>query len=329
MTLPVVDAVARQNPDVRFTIVSRAWAKPLTKLLPSNVGFITADLSGKHKGIGGLNRLCRRLMALHPTGIADLHNVLRTQWLRFRLSIIHVPVAHIDKGRRERRRFVSATTKTQQRPVFERYADVFRRLGLQVDVDFHSFFPAGGADLKAMLPDFDVSLRPERRWVGVAPFAAHEGKIYPLEQMEQVVAQLVANPDTRVFLFGGGPAEHDVLEQWAQRYPRVENMAGQLHNMAEELALISHLQVMVSMDSANMHLASLAAVPVVSGWGATHPFSGFMGYGQSQDAVVQRTDLDCRPCSIYGQKPCRYGDYRCMRGIRPEEIVQKIRDIER
>ena len=86
---------------------------------------------------------------------------------------------------------------------------------------------------------------------------------------------------------------------------------------------MSHLNAMLSMDSANMHMASLVATPVVSVWGATHPYAGFMGWGQKPENIVQ-VELDCRPCSIYGQKPCLRGDYACMNMIKPEIIVEKI-----
>ena len=324
MTLPVVDAVARRYPDVRFTFVSRAWAQPLVAMLPDNVGFVAADLRGAHKGLSGLNRLCRRLMALRPTAIADLHDVLRTQWLRIRFRLAGVHTAAIDKGRTDRRRFITSAVKSPQRPVFERYADVFRCLGFDVDIDFRSFFAKEGADLSTALPTFNAAQRPECYWIGVAPFAAHEGKVYPLDLMAQVVGQLAARGDMRIYLFGAGAQEQKAMDEWAQRFPHVESMVGRLHGLAEELALISHCDVMVSMDSANMHLASLAGVRVVSIWGATHPLGGFLGYGQSTDDVVQRTDLDCRPCSTYGQKPCRYGDFRCMRGIKPEEVVAQV-----
>ena len=325
MTLPVIDAVARQNPDVRFTLVSRAWAKPLAKLLPKNVGFITADLKGKHKGLGGLNRLCRRLMALHPTAIADLHDVLRTQWLRLRFGIIHIPVATVDKGRRDRRRFIKARVKTPQRSMFERYADVFRQLGLRYTSDDERTAASTGnySPLLGRGAGGEAGVRGEAS-VGIAPFAAHDGKTYPLDLMEEVIKQLSARGDIHIYLFGGPGKERAVLEDWAARYPNVESIAGRMKNMAEELSLIAQLRVMVSMDSANMHLASLAGIPVVSIWGATHPFGGFLGYGQSLDDAIQVTDLDCRPCSIYGQKPCRRGDYPCLRGIKPETISQRI-----
>ena len=86
---------------------------------------------------------------------------------------------------------------------------------------------------------------------------------------------------------------------------------------------MSHLDVMVSMDSGNMHLASLTATPVVSIWGATHPFAGFMGWRQNPDNAIG-LNLPCRPCSVYGNKPCLRGDYACLKNISPEMVLEKV-----
>ncbi|MBE6254085.1 MAG: glycosyltransferase family 9 protein [Prevotella sp.] len=330
MTVPVIDSFARQHPDIRVTMVTRPWAKPIFDLLPKNVNFIAANLKGEHAGYRGVNLLARRLFALQPTHVADLHDVLRTKWLRLRLAAAGMHVAHIRKGRLARRLFLTMPEKTQQKSVFEKYADVFRKLGFEDwTPDFHSFFPAGGADLSTAIPDFDTSLRPEPYWVAIAPFSAHEGKTYPLPMMEEVLRQLDARGDIRMFMFGAGKTEQEQLDHWAAMFPRVENMTGCLQDIGQELALISKCRVMLSMDSGNMHLASLAGIPVVSIWGATHPLGGFLGYGQSMENVVQRTDLDCRPCSIYGNKPCSFGDYRCLTGIAPKTVVENVERIAR
>ena len=328
MTVPVIDAVARQYPDMRITVVSRSWARPIFGLLPKNVSFVPADFEGSYRGFRGLNRLCRRLFALHPTAIADLHDVLRTQWLRlrFRLLLNHVRVASVRKNRRSRRAFITAAVKEQQQPVFEKYADVFARLGYPVQLDYQPLALIDKRTALAQIPRFNAALRPETNWVGIAPFAAHQGKIYPLPLMEQVVALLSRRKDTRIFLFGAGHNEADILQAWALKYPRTESMAGVLDNMGQELALISQLRVMLSMDSANMHLAALAGTRVVSVWGATHPLGGFLGWGQRMADVVQLPDLHCRPCSTYGNAPCRFGNYPCLNDITPEEIVKKLED---
>jgi len=76
------------------------------------------------------------------------------------------------------------------------------------------------------------------------------------------------------------------------------------------------------MDSANMHFASLVNVPVVSVWGPTHIYFGFMGWGQTVENAAQ-LDLYCRPCSLFGQKPCYRGDHACMENLSPSLITEK------
>lgn len=167
------------------------------------------------------------------------------------------------------------------------------------------------------------SLKPRgEKWIGIAPFAAHKGKIYPLDKMERVIELLLERePNCRIFLFGGGAEERELLTQWESRHDRCTcALLGSLYN---ELVLMSHLDTMVSMDSANMHLASLTGTRVVSVWGATHPFAGFMGWNQSPADAVQTT-LPCRPCSIFGNKPCLHGNYPCLNSITPEEIVERV-----
>ncbi len=323
MTVPVIAALACQYPQLRITVLTRPHFRPLFEGLPSNVDFFGADLKEKYKGLDGLRRLVADLQIRRFTALADLHDVIRTQVLRLCFRCAGIPVAHLQKNRRARKRLVRREHKVLNPvpSVFTRYADVLERLGYPVRLDFDSLFGAEGGDL-SLLP-VAVEAKGENRWIGIAPFAAHRGKVYPRERMEQVVAALSALPSVRIFLFGAGRKESLVFQEWQQRYPRTFSMVGRLGSMRNELILMSHLDVMLSMDSANMHLASLVNVPVVSVWGATHPYAGFMGWRQSEDYAVQ-TDLPCRPCSVYGSRPCLRKDYACMMRIAPEQIVERV-----
>ena len=325
MTVPVVYALAQQYPDVRITVLSRNFARPLFDDLLPNINFMEADLKREYRGITGLNSLYRRLLAKQFTAIADLHSVLRSSYLRMRFNLDHYKVAHIDKHRKDRRRIASSSNKQliQLPTSFQNYADVFARLGYPVNVQFRSIFSEDGGDMN-LLPESLPRPTVGQPCIGIAPFAAHEGKIYPVRLMEQVVEQLLAkHPDTRIYLFGKGQREDETFPKWCAAHPQCVYVSQHLNNLRDELILMSHLQVMVSMDSANMHLASLVATPVVSVWGATHPFTGFMGWNQNPENAIQ-IPLECRPCSIYGQKPCLRGDYACMRNIAPEQIVNRV-----
>lgn len=324
MTVPVVHSLAKQYPELRITMLSRGFARPFFENLAPNVSFMEADIKNEYRGFKGLNALYRRLAAKKFTAVADLHGVLRSSYLRMRFNMDGYKVAHIDKHRTAKKRLTTSGTKqmVQLPSSFHNYADVFAALGYPVKIEFKSIFASAGDGIAAFPEEIGIK-KPLEKWIGIAPFAAHEGKIYPIRLMENVVRMLTErHPGCRIFFFGGGAKETEVFNGWCDRYNRCTNASGVMRGLRGELELMSRLDVMVSMDSANMHLASLVGTPVVSVWGATHPYAGFMGWGQSMDNAVQ-IDLPCRPCSIYGNKPCMRGDYFCIKNISPEQIVER------
>lgn len=326
MTIPVIHACATQNPQLNITVLSREGMRPLFSRMPDNVHFIGADLKGRHQGVSGLNRLFSELRSMRFDAVADMHDVLRTKYLRLLFGLTGVKTAHICKDRKQKKALTDCVDKklVPLKTSFERYADTLRRLGIEVTPQFHSVFGEGKGDLQQVTA-VTGEKRDEERWIGVAPFAAHRGKIYPLPLMEKVIAALDHEDGYRVFLFGAGKEERAILEQWETKYNHTLSLAGKLR-MDTELVVMSHLDVMLSMDSANMHLASLTATPVLSVWGATHPYAGFMGWNQTDKQAIQ-LDMKCRPCSIYGNVPCMREDYACMEMIDPNTVVERIKQL--
>lgn len=319
MTIPLLYSLAEAYPDKQFILVSRERFGRFLVNAPANLLFEGVNLDD-YKGLAGLYRLKKRLMKYRPDAIADLHDVLRTKILRFYLALSGVRCASQQKGRAEKRALVRpGGEKRQLKSTFERYREVFVELGLDFTPDFVSLYGTGKGDL-AMLGDV-VPAKGDDKWVGIAPFARHGGKIYPAERLEKVVALLSAQPSLKLFCFGNGKEEEAVVNAWCAKYPNVFSFIGK-SDFSGELALISNLDLMLSMDSANMHIASLVNTPVVSVWGATSPLAGFLGWRQQSDDCVQ-LPLECRPCSVFGDKPCRSGGYRCMQ-IEPQMVVDKI-----
>ena len=315
MTVPVVHDLAMQYPDLDIAMLSREMARPLFERMPKNVHFIAADLKGRHKGLLGLCRLWRDAHLSDFDYIADFHDVLRTQWLRFVCRLFGKKTAKIDKGRKGKKALTRQKNKVfvQQATSFERYAKVLERLGFATKptfkrLDYSSFCEKQKAT--------------NETWIGIAPFAKHEAKVYPMEKMEQVIKALSERDNTTVFLFGGGDEEKRQIAELGAKYPNVHPAKTQ-QGLKGELALIGQLDIMLSMDSANMHLASLVGTRVVSLWGGTHPYAGFLGWNQKQEDCIQ-LDLPCRPCSVYGNMPCLRGDYACMNGITPAQVVEKL-----
>ena len=315
MTMPVVHDLAVQYPDLDITMLSREMARPLFERMPKNVHFFAADLKGRHKGLLGLCRLWRDAHLSDFDYIADFHDVLRTWWLRTEGCLRRKKVAKIDKGRKGKKALTRQKNKVfvQQATSFERYAKVLEQLGFPIKQQFVKL------DYSAFC---ETQKTDNETWVGIAPFAKHPAKVYPLEKMELVIKALSERENTTVFLYGGGEEESQQIESLCAKYNNVQPAKSQ-QGLRGELALMGQLDVMLSMDSANMHLASLVGTRVVSIWGGTHPFAGFLGWNQKAEDCIQ-LDLPCRPCSVYGNKACSRGDYVCMNGITPEEIIGKL-----
>lgn len=325
MTIPVVYNVARSNPGIKFVMVTRPSMATMFLNPPSNLQVRGVDVHDpRYKGLMGIRRLYLELkQECGFDAVADLHGVLRTWGLDAMAKLDGMKVSRIDKSRGQRRALTRPNDKVLLPliPQRTRYAEVFTNLGLEFADAFHSIFGDGKGEPEM----FSVITQPKKndeRWVAIAPFAKHPGKIYPPRLMQQVVKAL-AEKGRRIFLFGGGGDEEKVLSQWADAYPGVISLAGKKYGFPVEMALLSHMDVAVTMDSANMHLASLVGVPVVSVWGATHPYCGFKGHGQD-DADTVQLSMTCRPCSIFGDKPCHRGDYHCLAGISPATILEKV-----
>ncbi|MES2107520.1 MAG: glycosyltransferase family 9 protein [Bacteroidota bacterium] len=319
MTVPVVKAVLSQNPDATITFVSRPEFEDFFANIP-RLTFYPADLKGKFKGFTGIVNLFRALKRNSDYyALADLHDTLRSKILRRLFRFSGLSYAFIDKGREEKKLLTRYPDKILKplKPTIERYADVFRKLELQVKPENQLI-----KNPKALPVEVSAITGPKTNtWIGVAPFAKHKGKIYPLERTEQVL-ELLSEKNTHVFLFGGSALEEEICLAWEQKFTNVTSLVRKI-TMEQELAFISNLDVMMSMDSAGMHLASLEGVPVVSVWGATHYYAGFLGYGQSEENIVA-DNIECRPCSIYGNKPCFRKDYACLYNIAPGIIADKI-----
>ncbi len=331
MSVPVLRAFAQQNTNVKITVLSRAFLKPLFDNI-NNVDFYAADVKGKHKGLLGLYQLSKELKQLNINAVADIHNVLRSKMLRFFFSLKRIKSAVIDKGRAEKKALTSTTNKVfkQLKTSHERYADVFRELGFTIDLtnpefpkkkELTNFLP------EPVLSEVEAGRVRDGKWIGIAPFAQYQSKMYPLDLIEVIISKLTSTNQYKIFLFGGGEKEINILSNLEVKYQNTISIAGKL-SLTDELNLIANLDCMVSMDSANAHLAAMQNVKTITLWGITHPYAGFAPFNQPKENMLL-PDVEKYPnipCSIYGNAVCD-GYEDIMRSISPERVVEKILDL--
>lgn len=234
-----------------------------------------------------------------------------------------IKVSVIDKKRKERK----ALTRNENKifkpltPIHYLYQEVFNKLGFSVDLTKDHIYP----------PSKTFNLNVESinigsdKLVGIAPFAKHEAKMYPLDLMQKIVSYV--QEKHAVFLFGYGKIEMETIKRWSNVFKNVYS-CDDLGGFENELALISNLDLMISMDSANGHIASIYNVPVITLWGLTHPYTGFTTFNSDlkNQFCVDREKFPLVPNSVYGNKMIK-GYENAMRTISIEEVLGRVNEI--
>ena len=324
MTVPVLSVFAQTYPEIKITVLTRGFFKPLFSQIP-NVSFYEADIKGKHKGILGLWKLYKELKALHIDAVADLHNVLRSNIIKYFFLLSGFTFVQLNKGRAEKEALIRERNKIfkQLKTTHQRYVDVFSQLGFPLNVSKKNLLS------KQELNDTILTLvgTKTKKWIGIAPFAAHPSKMYPIELMREVVNYLNNTNEYKILFFGGGKKEQERLDNWQTQFSNSINITGKL-SFSSELSLISNLDLMLAMDSGNAHLAAMFAIPTVTLWGGTHPYAGFYPFGQDiENAILSdRKKYPAIPTSIYGNKMPE-GYENAMKTIRPETVYMKIEEL--
>lgn len=321
---PVLAGMRKQYPDVEIVVLTRPAFKPFFSSLPGLALFFP-DLKKRHKGLPGIIRLFSDInRTARIDHVVDLHDVLRSKILRFIFRLSGTPVSVIDKGRSDKKALVTGKNKEQLKHSVERYCDVFSRAG----------YPVKPSSEAAIIPSAEALEKTGKLIInsvlniGVAPYAKHSLKMWPEENMVRLLGLISESHKCKFWLFGGFD-ESEKIEAFQSKVPGSENVAGKL-SLDEELALMSRLDIMIAMDSSNMHMASLVGTKVISIWGGTDPLAGFGAWKQPPEYFISIPvdELTCRPCTIFGKGTCSRGDFACMNWLTPESVYSKINNLK-
>ncbi len=326
---PVIRSLVATYTDVEVTVVTRpkfaSFFTDIDRVIP-----FPADVDYTYNGIFGTRELFRKLLKKgNYEVVMDMHDHIRTMAMRTLFKLFGTDVVVFNKGRAEKKLFTQREGKVTARlpHTVERYREAFERAGFPFNMT-----PAPYIKLKESVREetqnwlAQNNITKKEKWIGVAPFAMHKSKIWPIENYEKVISKVLETTPAKFFLFGGGEKEISFFESLKKRFPDSSYVvAGQL-KMKQELALMEQLDLMLCTDSSNMHLATMMNVPLLSIWGGTHPDVGFGPYGKGEDSIIQisREELPCRPCSVYGRETCFRGDFACLTRISPDLVTERI-----
>jgi ADP-heptose:LPS heptosyltransferase len=318
--VPQLSGLVNDYPQHEFIVLSRSFLRPLFDKLP-RVTFVGGDIRGEHKTPMGVYRLFKQLKAMKPDVVLDMQRSWRTKMISRLFMLFGTKTLAIGFASAEQTRLIKrGANKYSPIPtIFDRQARLYAKIGLKINDSFCKLYKPNAEQIAKI-----KELYGEKQgcWIGVAPFSIARGKILPFRKMKNVIAHFDKQPNIKIFLFGAGEMENELLSDWQSLYSNVYAVHTNLQ-LEDELTLMNYLDVMVCMYSANMHLASLMGVKVVSIWGATHPYSGFLGWKQSMDNCVG-VDFSCRPCTAHSDRKCKYGDYRCLESLHSSKIIEVI-----
>jgi len=316
MVAPVVARLSRAYPDDEFVVVA---LKPLADMFYGlkNVRYAEASPELEH-GCSGYG-LYKQIMAFRPTAVFDLQADSRTLPVRWLLRWHKVPVRVVDAGCREQRALIRAGYEhsVSLKPEAERYADTFRGAGLIPSEDTLPLAVNAAAAEKVQR----VFGPKQGRWIGIAPFAKHLSNVLPYKTMKEVIAHYAGQTGTRVFLFGAGHIEAEMLRQWASLWQNVESVTNQLP-LDGELELMRRTDALLCMDSANQHLAALVECPTMTIWCGTHASMGFAAQNKAQTQILS-LPVSCRPCTVHGTERCKYRNFAC-KALTSEMIIERF-----
>ncbi|MGB2867195.1 MAG: lipopolysaccharide heptosyltransferase II [Bacteroidota bacterium] len=320
LTLPLVQLIKKNFPETSVDIVVVSRASGLFSNHPSIRNVIPYDKRGRDKGIRGFRRIQRTLESNRYDLAVVPHRSLRSALL-VRMAGIPRRVGFSTSAGRW-----LLTDRVQYRSgihEIERNISLLSALGFNVTGhELPRVYPSD-ADRDAVERLFQgLSMDPSAPMVGVAPGTIWNTKRWPKERFAEVVRRL--GSEGFEVLLVGGDEDTDLCQEIKvlADSTRVRNVAGKF-TLLQSAEALRRCKVLLTNDSAPMHLGVAVQTPVVALFGATVPEFGFAPYG-AKDIVLETKGLSCRPCSIHGGNKCPIGTFECMLRITPESVLSTI-----
>ena len=306
--------------DVRVDFVVK---KEFAELINSNHHLSIVHELDRSKGLSGLRELKERLREEQYDLIIDIHDNLRTRYLRSFIGAKKIVV--MNKRQFERWVLVNLHRNIYKDKVHvaDRYIETVREFGIEND----------GKGLEIFIPDttlFSISgkiaklrLNLYNSVIGICPGAKHFTKRWQKEKFAEVGVRVAKELNAKIILFGG-KAEFDDCNFVAQYINEkvsadtATNFAGEF-SLLETAAAMEFCDVVLTNDSGLMHLATAKQKNVIAIFGSTVKEFGFAPYG-TDSVVIERQNLACRPCSHIGRADCPKKHFHCMKEIGAEEV---------
>lgn len=322
LTLPLVQVLHEYLPAARIDFVAVPAGASLLAHHPAIHEVIPYDKKGKDSGLAGVFGLSRVLRARGYDAALVPHRSLRSAAIVW-LSRIPCRIGFD----RSAGRFLLTEIVAYDKNVHEVHRDLALMKGLGIEPPEHvlpSLYP-GDEDRRVVDALIGSAFTVQKGLIGIAPGSVWNTKRWPKESFIALI-QILIGEGFAIAMIGGQGDEQLCSEiQQAAGESTVLNAAGKL-TLLQSAELIRRCVLLVSNDSAPMHLAVSVRTPVVAIFGPTVPAFGFAPIG-IHDQIVGHEGLSCRPCTMHGSRECPIKTFECMKLIIPRQVHSSIKAV--
>jgi heptosyltransferase-2 len=161
--------------------------------------------------------------------------------------------------------------------------------------------------------------------IAFAPCSKWFTKQIPLDKAVPLTNALIGQNFKVILLGGAEDTEYcKELKEWIPD-ERLVNFCGRLTPL-QSAVMIEKADVLLTTDSAAMHLGASTNTPIIAIYGSTIPGFGFYPL-TSEHSIIEVNGLECRPCTDHGRKKCPLGHFKCMREIEPAEVLKGVESL--
>ena len=316
LTTPLIRAVAESTSEPPFVII-RPECADILKNNPHIGGILTYDKNRSERGILHLINFAKKLkeqkfsLALVPHRSFRSAMLVRLARIPKLIGFSNSAGSFLFTKKVEYRNYIHET---------ERNITLSIAAGFQSSSNIPELFP-DDTDLEIVSRLLNPFLdRSSQKPIVFAPGSVWPTKRWPETHYHKLTDILLEKKDVYIVLIGG-KEDKELCERIRAGNSSILNTAGDL-SFRQSAYLISQCSVLLSGDSAPVHLASAVGTKTICIFGPTDPSFGFGPL--ATDSIVLKSKLSCQPCHIHGPKKCPQNNFECMNGISPEEVYIAI-----
>jgi heptosyltransferase-2 len=320
LTLPLLSEIKLRYPSAKLVLACSPLAKELLQDHPDIDEIIVDDKKGSDRGLLGIWRKATTLKKMSFTVALTPHKSLRSALM---LYFAGIPLRVGFRQSAASFLFHRRVTREPQRHDVERNLSLLRAFGIQPEDCRRSMRLPPGSGAEAVVKKLLISMGVDEKktLVGINPGSVWATKRWSAEGFAEAIQLIRKNYDCDVLLFGG-PSDVVVASRIQELCGgTLVNLAGKI-GLREMPAALNLCRVLITNDSAPMHIAVACGVPTVAIFCATTPALGFYPY--SDNAILLEKDLSCRPCGSHGGRRCPLGTEDCIRLISPTHVLQVV-----